>query len=149
MVSGQVCGGGVNHYPDATINVWQADADGHYDDVQYADLAHAQARHPQERPDGFPFPHHVAEAYPIPTDGPAGRLLEATRSTPWRPAHLHFMVAPGYERPITHVPRPRPLAWIRTRCSACASRWWAEWPRQPDGSYRLDYDFILAPVATE
>ena len=44
------------------------------------------------------------EAYPIPTDGPVGELLEATRRSPMRPAHIHFMVkAPGYQTLITHV----------------------------------------------
>lgn len=151
VVSGQVRGLGGEPVPDATINVWQADADGHYD-VQYADLAHAQARGIlKSGPDGrFHFRTIVAEAYPIPTDGPVGRLLEATRSTPWRPAHLHFMVeAPGYERLITHVFRDHDPYLDSDAVFGVRQSLVAEWPRQPDGSYRLDYDFILAPVATE
>ena len=31
--------------------------------------------------------------YPIPTDGPVGDLLMATRRHPYRPAHIHFIVA--------------------------------------------------------
>jgi hydroxyquinol 1,2-dioxygenase len=43
-------------------------------------------------------------AYPVPTDGPAGRMLEASGRHPWRPAHVHFMNhAPGFETLITHV----------------------------------------------
>ena len=43
-------------------------------------------------------------AYPIPTDGPVGDMLRATKRHPWRPAHVHFMIqAPGYETLITHV----------------------------------------------
>jgi len=42
-VKGSVKGLNGMPIPHALINVWQADADGHYD-VQYADLAHPQAR---------------------------------------------------------------------------------------------------------
>jgi hydroxyquinol 1,2-dioxygenase len=43
-------------------------------------------------------------AYPIPTDGPVGELLDAAKRSPMRPAHIHFMVtAPGYQTLTTHV----------------------------------------------
>jgi catechol 1,2-dioxygenase len=42
--------------------------------------------------------------YQIPTDGPVGRMLDATGRTSWRPAHTHFKVScPGYRTVITHV----------------------------------------------
>ena len=42
--------------------------------------------------------------YPIPYDGPVGRMLEATGRHPWRPAHIHMIVrAPGYQTVTTHV----------------------------------------------
>ncbi|MEX0859938.1 MAG: hydroxyquinol 1,2-dioxygenase, partial [Cucumibacter sp.] len=42
--------------------------------------------------------------YPIPDDGPVGDMLKATRRHPYRPAHLHFMIAhPGYETLVTHL----------------------------------------------
>jgi len=42
--------------------------------------------------------------YPIPYDGPVGRMLSATGRHPWRPAHIHFMVsAPGHRTLVTHV----------------------------------------------
>jgi catechol 1,2-dioxygenase len=42
--------------------------------------------------------------YPIPHDGPVGRMLEATGRHPWRPAHVHMIVsAPGYEKVTTHI----------------------------------------------
>jgi hydroxyquinol 1,2-dioxygenase len=43
-------------------------------------------------------------AYPIPHDGPVGKMLEAQGRHPWRPAHVHFMVsAPGHLALVTHV----------------------------------------------
>ena len=42
--------------------------------------------------------------YPIPSDGPVGRMLRATGRHPWRPAHIHFVVsAEGYEPVTTHI----------------------------------------------
>jgi hydroxyquinol 1,2-dioxygenase len=71
----------------------------------------------------YHFRSILAEAYPIPDDGPVGDMLKATKRHPWRPAHLHFMIkAPGYETLITHVFRNGDPTWIPTRCSACASR---------------------------
>ena len=46
----------------------------------------------------------VPTAYPVPTDGPVGRMLVASGRHPWRPAHVHFMIsAPGYQTLITHL----------------------------------------------
>ena len=39
--------------------------------------------------------------YPIPYDGPVGRLLLATGSHPYRPAHIHFIVSAEDYRPVT------------------------------------------------
>jgi hydroxyquinol 1,2-dioxygenase len=42
--------------------------------------------------------------YPIPFDGPVGRMLAATGRHPWRPAHIHMIVrADGYQTLTTHV----------------------------------------------
>jgi hydroxyquinol 1,2-dioxygenase len=90
---------------DAKVDVWQADDDGQYD-VQYADLPHPRARgvFRTDAQGRFWFRSILPVAYPIPTDGPVGRLLVATGRHPWRPAHVHFMIeAPGYETLITHV----------------------------------------------
>jgi hydroxyquinol 1,2-dioxygenase len=42
--------------------------------------------------------------YPIPTDGPVGRLLARLGRHPYRPAHLHMIVsAAGYAPVSTHI----------------------------------------------
>ncbi len=135
---------------NALINVWQADADGNYD-VQYAALAHPQARgilHADAQ-GGYHFKTILAEAYPIPTDGPVGGMLRATRNHAWRPAHLHFMIeAPGYERLITHVFRDHDQYLDSDVVFGVRSTLIADWVEGPDGVYSLDYDFVLNPVAS-
>ncbi|RZL69688.1 MAG: hydroxyquinol 1,2-dioxygenase, partial [Rhodococcus sp. (in: high G+C Gram-positive bacteria)] len=42
--------------------------------------------------------------YPIPHDGPVGRMLAATGRSPMRASHLHFMVtSPGMRTLVTHI----------------------------------------------
>lgn len=99
--------------------------------------------------------------YPIPDDGPVGRLLAATGRHPWRPAHLHVMVsAPGYRSVATHFfDRASPYvdsdAVFGVKPSLVADfvphapgepgappRWAGTW-------YRLERDVVLAPLGDE
>ncbi|HYF42680.1 MAG TPA: intradiol ring-cleavage dioxygenase [Ramlibacter sp.] len=148
-VEGRVLGLGGEPVAGARIDVWQADAQGHYD-VQYQDQHRTQARGVlRSGPDGrFDFRTIVAEAYPIPTDGPVGAMLQATARSPWRPAHLHFKItAPGYETLITHVFRNGDPHLDCDAVFGVRQSLVADWVRQQDGSYRLAFDFILNPAA--
>jgi hydroxyquinol 1,2-dioxygenase len=107
----------LNHRKSRGCTVWQADAAGFYD-LQDAELEGHRARGvlTSDADGRFHFRSILAEPYPIPHDGPVGRLLAALGRHPWRPAHLHFMIsAPGYERLITRAPRGRPLPRLRRR----------------------------------
>jgi hydroxyquinol 1,2-dioxygenase len=131
----------------AEIHVWQADAEGKYD-VQRAGQEH-QARGVLQA-DGkgsYHFRSILAEAYPIPDDGPVGDLLKATRRHPWRPAHLHFMIkAPGYQTLITHVFRNGDGYLDSDAVFGVRESLVADWVKQPDGSYLVEYDFVLNPA---
>lgn len=136
--------------PGAVLEVWQADAEGHYD-VQRPELEGHQGRGLlRSQADGsFHFRTVVAEAYPIPTDGPVGELLSATRRHPWRPAHLHFKIsAPGYETLITHVFRDGDRWLDSDAVFGVRQSLVANWQKLADGSYLLDYDFVLNPLKT-
>jgi hydroxyquinol 1,2-dioxygenase len=132
----------------AELEVWQADAEGNYD-VQYPDLKTHQARGVlRSRPDGsFEFRTVVAVAYPIPVDGPVGDLLRATGRHPWRPAHLHFMIkAKHYQTLVTHVFRNGDQYLDSDAVFGVRQTLVADWIRQPDGGYTLNYDFVLNPA---
>ena len=91
---------------NAEVDVWQADEDGLYD-VQRPELGAARRARAVLRTDArgaIRFRSIVPTAYPIPVDGPVGRMLAATGRHPWRPAHLHFMIrAAGYQPLTTHI----------------------------------------------
>jgi hydroxyquinol 1,2-dioxygenase len=88
----------------ALLEVWEADADGRYD-VQYGDARTAARGHlTTDAEGGFRFWALTPTPYPVPADGPVGRLLAATARSPMRAPHLHFLVsAPGHRTLITHV----------------------------------------------
>ncbi|TXN28351.1 dioxygenase [Lacisediminihabitans profunda] len=88
----------------ARIEVWEADENGLYD-VQYSDERTAgRAWLTSDEKGDYRFWGLTPTPYPIPHDGPVGRLLEAAGRSPVRAPHLHFMVsAPGKRALITHI----------------------------------------------
>lgn len=147
-VRGTVRGAGGEPVAGAVLDVWQSDDEGLYD-VQHADLDHAQARGVL-RADAqgcYHFRSIVAVPYAIPHDGPVGQMLQAVGRHPWRPAHLHFRVqAPGYETLITHVFRENSDYLDSDAVFGVRQSLVCDWVEQPDGSYLLEYDFVLNPL---
>ncbi len=106
LVSGRVTGPDGEPLAGASVDVWQTNEDGFYD-VQQPGIQPAGNLRGLFTADGdgrFWFRSVVPRYYPIPDDGPVGRLLAATGRHPNRPAHLHFIAAaPGYRPVTTHV----------------------------------------------
>jgi hydroxyquinol 1,2-dioxygenase len=90
----------------ALVETWHADSDGFYD-VQKSEgkaALHMRARFLTDAHGAFWYRSIVPAAYPIPNDGPVGRMLDAQGRHPYRPAHVHFRVsAPGFRTLVTHV----------------------------------------------
>lgn len=103
-VEGRITDTGGKSVAGARIEVWEADDDGKYD-VQYLDERTAARGHLFSDDDGrYAFWALTPTPYPIPYDGPVGRMLEAVGRSPMRAPHLHFMVtAPGCRRLVTHI----------------------------------------------
>ena len=90
----------------ATVDVWQADAEGYYDVQRPDEIPQANLRGLFTTDDDgrFWFRTIVPRYYPIPDDGPVGRLLAATGRHPYRPAHVHIeAAAPGFRTLTTHL----------------------------------------------
>ncbi|ETK35555.1 dioxygenase family protein [Microbispora sp. ATCC PTA-5024] len=103
-VEGTVKGVGGVPIPGARIEVWEADEDGHYDVQHHDGRVYGRARLFADENGEFRFWGLFPTPYPIPDDGPVGDLLQATGRSPYRAAHLHFMVsAPGYRTLVTHI----------------------------------------------
>ena len=106
LVTGRVVGPAGEPVPGAVVDVWHADAEGFYD-VQRPDPAAVGSLRGLFTADDegrFWFRTVVPRYYPIPVDGPVGRLLGAMARHPYRPAHIHFIVkAAGYATVTTHL----------------------------------------------
>jgi hydroxyquinol 1,2-dioxygenase len=95
-----------NPIAGARIDVWQANDEGFYDVQQKGIQPDFNLRGVfRTGADGtYHFRAVKPKFYPIPADGPVGKLLAALGRHPFRPAHLHYIIeAPGYARLVTHI----------------------------------------------
>jgi hydroxyquinol 1,2-dioxygenase len=83
----------------AIVDTWQASAEGRYDLQQSnSDEMNFRGRFRTDRDGRFQFRSVKPSSYPVPDDGPVGKMLLALGRHPYRPAHLHFMIcAPGFK----------------------------------------------------
>lgn len=105
LVEGRVLDCEGRPIPGAILDVWQTAANGMYSGQDgNQPWGNLRGRYRSDIQGRFAIRTLVPVSYPIPTDGPVGRMLEATGRHPWRPAHLHFMIsAPGYRQVVTHL----------------------------------------------
>lgn len=105
LVTGHVRDTSGGPLPAATVDVWQNATNRLYavqDETQAAENLRGRFR--TDGDGSFAFRTVRPVDYPIPDDGPVGRMLQATGRHPWRPAHIHLMVsADGHVPVTTHV----------------------------------------------
>jgi hydroxyquinol 1,2-dioxygenase len=103
--SGRVLSADGRPLQDATLDIWSGDGEGTYDMQMPGDMV-MKARG-KIRTDGqgrYWFRSIRPTFYPVPTDGPVGRMLEKMGRHPFRPGHIHMIVsAPGYAAVTTHL----------------------------------------------
>jgi catechol 1,2-dioxygenase len=91
------------------------------------------------------------KSYPVPHDGPVGRLLDAQGRHPYRPAHIHFMIrADGYA-PLTTALYIAGDPYIESDAVFGAKDALTVSYRSGERSERgspevIEFDFTLAPV---
>ena len=106
FVHGTVTAGKGPPIAGAIVDTWHSDSEGFYDVQRYeaGGTVSMRARFLTDERGRFWFWTIVPQYYPIPDDGPVGRMLRAQGRHPYRPAHVHFMIAaPGHEKLVTHV----------------------------------------------
>jgi hydroxyquinol 1,2-dioxygenase len=142
----------------ATLDIWQAKADGIYD-TQDPDAEFELRGRVKANAEGrYAFKTYKPVFYGVPTDGPVGGLMRAMERHPMRPAHMHAIVsAPGYQQVITHVfvegdPYLESDAVFAVKDSLVAkwrkvdSAGEAKELGLPNPFFRMEFDFRLAPA---
>lgn len=102
LVSGHVRDTNGKPLPGAIVDVWQNATNRLYavqDEQQAPDNLRGRFRTGDDG--AFAFRTVRPVDYPIPDDGPVGRMLAATGRHPWRPAHVHLIVSAGGCAPVT------------------------------------------------
>jgi hydroxyquinol 1,2-dioxygenase len=105
FVEGSVCSATAEPIADAIVDIWQSDSEGFYD-VQRTELPGSvlRGRFRTDRQGRFRFRSIMPTSYPVPQDGTAGEMLRAAARLPYRPAHLHFLIAAeGHQTLVTHL----------------------------------------------
>jgi hydroxyquinol 1,2-dioxygenase len=100
--SGRVLSSDGTPIAGALLDVWSGDGEGTYD-MQMADDVGMKARG-RIRTDAqgrYSFRSIKPEYYPVPTDGPVGRMLNRMGRHPMRPGHIHMIVSAAGHHPIT------------------------------------------------
>ncbi|MDQ4114529.1 MAG: hydroxyquinol 1,2-dioxygenase [Actinomycetota bacterium] len=143
----------------AKIEVWEADEDGLYDVQRDAGARAARAHLFTDAEGGYRFWGLTPTPYPIPDDGPVGKMLAAVGRSPLRASHLHFMVThEGCRTLVTHIfPEGDPIGWKDTVFGVKESLI-KQFERQatgtptPDGRVvdgtwsKVRFDIVLAPA---
>jgi len=105
FVSGRVTNEDGEPIEGAVLDVWSTNDEGFYD-VQQDEQPEMNLRGKfVTGADGtYSFVTTKPVSYPIPDDGPVGRMLRTLGRHPYRPGHIHFILeAPGYQRVVTHI----------------------------------------------
>ncbi len=106
VISGRILDTEGKPIANAVIDVWQANDEGFYDVQQKGIQPDFNLRGVfRTGADGrYWFRAVKPKYYPIPDDGPVGKMLGALGRHPYRPAHLHYIIkADGFQSLTTHI----------------------------------------------
>lgn len=162
LVAGRVLNTVGEPVPHASIEVWQTNDDGFYDVQQKSIQPDSNMRgvFASDQDGKYWFRSVKPRHYPIPSDGPVGKLLGSLGRHPNRAAHLHFIVtAPGYEPVITHIFTPDCPYLAEDAVFGVKRELVADFKRVQDKQYAqrvgleapfwsVEWDFTLAPCKT-
>jgi hydroxyquinol 1,2-dioxygenase len=146
-VSGRVSATDGRPVAGALLDIWEAGGDGYYD-VQKPEGTNLRARFRAGADGGFHFSCVKPSSYPVPHDGPVGKMLAATGRHPMRPGHLHFKIqAPGYEPLVTHLFVRGDEFLDSDAVFGVKDSLVIDFDKGAGGVYQAKYDFVLKPAA--
>ncbi|KAF2194960.1 aromatic compound dioxygenase [Zopfia rhizophila CBS 207.26] len=133
----------------AELDVWHTAPNGLYEqqDPDQPDM-NLRGRFTTGKDGKYNFYCLRPTSYPIPYDGPAGKILRALDRHPMRPAHIHFIItAPGYKPIVTQIFDRRDKYIENDAVFAVKDSLIVDFkPYQgdPKADFELPYDFKLA-----
>jgi len=141
--------------PGAVVDIWEASSNGKYDfqDPENQTDNNLRGKFKCDENGEYHFYCLKPTAYSLPTDGPAGVLLNLLDRHPMRPAHIHLMITHPEYKPVTTQIYPRDDPYVETdTVFAVKPDLLIDFlPRKDDPNAELDltYNVVLAPKSYE
>jgi hydroxyquinol 1,2-dioxygenase len=103
--SGRVLSSDGTPITGAALDIWSGDGEGTYDMQMETDVGMKARGCIRTDAEGrYSFRSIKPNYYPVPVDGPVGRMLRKMGRHPMRPGHIHMIVsAPGHHAITTHL----------------------------------------------
>jgi len=87
---------------NALLDIWSGDGEGNYDmQIPGETGMKARGRIRTDSEGRYWFRSIKPTFYPVPTDGPVGRMLRKMGRHPYRPGHIHMIVSAAGHLPVT------------------------------------------------
>ncbi|MGH8228153.1 MAG: intradiol ring-cleavage dioxygenase [Steroidobacteraceae bacterium] len=105
LYSGRVLDADGRPIAGAVLDIWSGDGEGNYDmQIPGETGMRARGKIRTDAEGRYWFRSIKPTYYPVPTDGPVGKMLRAMGRHPYRPGHIHMIVsAPGHHPVTTHL----------------------------------------------
>ncbi|KAI9847170.1 MAG: hypothetical protein M1837_003032 [Sclerophora amabilis] len=140
--------------PGAVVDIWQASSNGKYDFQDPENQSDNNLRG-KFRTDEFGYYHYYClkpTPYSLPTDGPAGVLLDLLDRHAMRPAHIHLMVSHDSYKPVTTQIFPSDDKYLKTDTVFAVKDDlvvdFKPFKEDSEASLDLEYNIILVPKAS-
>jgi catechol 1,2-dioxygenase len=148
LVTGRVLDTDGKPLAGANLDIWQADADGAYSGFMPGPPEGNLRGQVTSDADGrYEFRTVIPGPYTIPLNGPTMAMTAAAGRSPWRPAHIHLIVAAdGLEPLVTQLFIDSSDYLDSDVASAVKPELIVHPEKGDDRTVRIDYDFVLAPA---
>jgi hydroxyquinol 1,2-dioxygenase len=160
IFSGRVLSVNGRPLENALLDIWSGDGEGNYDMQNPQETGmKARGRIRTDAEGRYWFRSIRPTFYPVPTDGPVGRMLRIMGRHPYRPGHTHMIVsAPGHLPVTTHLFVAGSPYLDSDAVFGMKESLVARFDRHPPGEgphgermdtpfYTVNYDFRLRPEA--
>jgi len=145
IVRGRVLDIAGNPITGAIIDVWQTDANGMYDIQDSSEVnGNLRGRFKSDNEGRYEFQTIRPVPYPIPADGPVGKMLRSVNRHEWRAAHIHAIVeATDFTSVTTHIFDKESDYLDSDTVFGVKGSLIKTFIKQADGILLLDHDFVL------
>jgi hydroxyquinol 1,2-dioxygenase len=160
--SGRVLSANGQPLANALLDIWSGDGDGDYDmQIPGETGMKARGRIRTDAEGRYWFRSIRPTFYPVPTDGPVGRMLRKMGRHPYRPGHIHMIVSAQGHRPVTtHLFVAGSKYLDSDAVFGMKESLVAQFERHPPGAgpggepmevpfYTVNYDFRLRPAGPQ